>query len=371
MSAPPHPWPAPAGVANDGNTPVALAGGPHVRWSVDLGKRLAADIVADRHGWWFARGAGFVMGGDRTGRWRRVGQAFQPCLLEAGLLALPRPDTTMVAVQPQDGTEVWSTPGRHVYATPTGGEGLVSCEIRGRDWFLVAIDSGGAVRWSRPTPEPVAAPLVLPAGNFVHVTRRAIEAFDLAGKLLWTASPVGFDKPAPDKHEFTRAAVTLASDRLAVGTDGYEWRGYLILDPQLRSAVPWPSQGWTAPDAEPLAVRRFPSPEALVTRLQATMLVTAVDGSEQRSEPFRTTPYAYAIDPQGRIAVAYTHTAEYHDRYKGGDPDRLPGRCGVALFEADGRRLWTWDAPGPLGGFAVSAAGEILVTSEGRLWAIA
>jgi hypothetical protein len=366
-----QPWPAPTGAANDGNTPVTFAGGSATRWTVELGERLAECIVADAEGRWFAMGPGFVIAGDRAERWRYQGRAFRPCLLDDGLLVLPRCENGLVTVRPENGAEAWTAPGEHVYVAPVGGGGLITCESRDSDWFLVGFDPGGAIRRSRLAGAPVGPPLALPEGAVVSASRRTIEAFDRRGEVLWAASPDGFDAPPHRQHEFTTAAVGLESGRLAVGTDAYEWRGYLILDPARRSAAPWPPHGWIAPDAEPLAVRPFPPPEALVTRLQATMLVTAVDGEERREHALPTRPYAYAVDPRGRIAVGYTHTAQYHDRYKGGDPDRLPGRCGVALFEADGRRLWTWDAPGPLGGFAVSAAGEILVTSEGRLWAIA
>jgi hypothetical protein len=101
------------------------------------------------------------------------------------------------------------------------------------------------------------------------------------------------------------------------------------------------------------------------------MLVMGVEGLERRVEQLRNPPYAYAVDPSGAIAVAYTLDADYHDRYLWYDEGRaLRGQSGVALFDPDGQRRWVWDAPGPLGGFAISADGEILVTSEGRLWAI-
>jgi hypothetical protein len=125
-------------------------------------------------------------------------------------------------------------------------------------------------------------------------------------------------------------------------------------------------------DQLPVAVRRLPSrPLALVTRHMATVCDTALDGSAVRHMPLPTPPIGYAVDPTGAIAVAYTHSVAYHDRYLWHDEGKaLRGCCGVALFDADGTRRWTWDAPGPIGGFAISADGEVLVTSEGELWAL-
>lgn len=364
-----HPWPTPAGTAQEGSTPVRLRGGD-VRWSVELGHRLASNIVADAEGRWFARSEGIVVAGDAlTVLWRRAANVLRPSILHDGSLVLPCADAGLAVVQPGSGAEVWSVPGYCWAASPTDSDGLAVLVSVKPDWSLLVVESGGAQRWSRSTGIPVAAPLVGDDGTVVSVSKYRLEAFDRDGRALWNASPAGFETP-PDQGRFTTQAVALDDARVLVGVDS-SWLGYLIVNPAARTAVRWPPGGDRATPASPLAVRRSPQPLGVVTWLQTKMLVMAVDGLERRIEQLRNPPYAYAVDPSGAIAVAYTLDADYHDRYLWYDEGRaLRGQSGVALFDPDGQCRWIWDAPGPLGGFAISAEGEILVTSEGRLWAI-
>ena len=370
MMAPLHPWPTAAGIAQDGTTSVELRGGGSVRWSAEVGQRLATEIVTDAHERWFARSEGGIVAGVRDSvLWRRAATVLAPSLLSDGLLALPAPDPGLAVVTPAEGVEVWSIHGYYWATTPRAGGGVAAIRQVQADWSLVILEAGGFVRWSRPVGMPVAAPLVLVDDTVVSVSRERIEAFDTRGQPLWSVSPDGFAGPI-GKGRFTTQAVPIDGERILVGVDGHDWLGYVIVDPVARTTARWPQEGDRATPAAPLAVRRNPV-LALVTWLQHTMLVNSFDGSERGATQLPAEPYAYAVDPPGRIAVAYTLDTEYHDRYLWHDHGRaLRGLSGVALFEPDGRHRWTWNAPGPLGAFAVSAAGEILVTSEGRLWAI-
>src|SRR6185295_10396833 len=104
--------------------------------------------------------------------------------------------------------------------------------------------------------------------------------------------------------------------------DGYSWLGFLILDPARRRATPWPpdNRSKVAP-RPPIALRRAPAPLALVAPLQAMLRLVVLDGAgsdaldassgssstvELWTEHLRRAPYACAVDPQGRVAVAYT-----------------------------------------------------------------
>lgn len=363
-------WPTSSGAALDRNTPVELAGG-EVRWSVELGHRLATDVVADGERRWFARCPGEVVAGDARGvAWRRPAAVLAPAILDDGLVALSS-DTELVAAQPATGDPAWSVPGHCTHATPRVGGGAAAVFWNGPQASLVSIDEGARVRWSRRVDAPVAAPLVLPGDTVVYVALDRISAFDGTGRALWDASPGGFDA-VPATGRFTTQAVELAGGQILVGVTHDSFLGYAIVEPAAGTLRRWPADADRATPASPFGVRRHPAPLALLTWLQATMLVIPVDDSERRREPLPTPPVAFAIDPAGRIAVSYTLDAGELDRYAWHDPEHaLRGRSGVALFDTGGARRWTWDAPGPLGGFAVGAAGEVLVTSEGRLWALA
>ena len=203
-----HPWPTPAGTAQEGSTPVRLRGGD-VRWSVELGHRLASDIVADAEGRWFARSEGIVVAGDAlTVLWRRAANVLRPSILHDGSLVLPCADAGLAVVQPGSGAEVWSVPGYCWSASPTDSDGLAVLVSVKPDWSLLVVESGGAPRWSRSTGIPVAAPLVGDDGTVVSVSKYRLEAFDRDGRVLWNASPAGFETP-PDQGRFTTQAVAL------------------------------------------------------------------------------------------------------------------------------------------------------------------
>jgi hypothetical protein len=364
-----HPWSTPAGSAQDGSTCAPLRGGS-VRWSVELGFRMASDVIADRDGRWFARADGLVVARPAGAElWRRSMPVLRLSLLDDGLVVLSCGESGLVVVEPATGADAWSVPGYYWAASAMDG-GALAAVVQRPDWSLAVVESGGVERWTRATGMPVAAPLIRDDGTIVSVSRDRLEAFDQRGAPLWTAGTAGFDGAAA-QGRFTTQAVSIDTSRILVGLDAHSWLGYLMVDPVARTGSRWPPPGDRATPAPPLAVRRFLPPFAVVTWLQTRLLVSALDETDRRAEDLPTPPYAFAVDQTGAIAVAYTLDAEYHDRYMWHDEGRaLRGRSGVALFDPRAGRRWVWDAPGPIGGFAVSADGDILVTSEGRLWAI-
>jgi hypothetical protein len=199
-------------------------------------------------------------------------------------------------------------------------------------------------------------------------------AFGASGEPLWRAAATGFGaRPVNDEGVLSTQPFVLDGGRIAVGARTGEWRGYLLVEPAAKSAIPWRlPNGAMVADGLPVAVRRAPPrPLAIVSHDMFRVMVTALDASEVHDFPLPATPSGFAVDPTGALAVAYSVDHNRREENAWFDQPRvLNGRSGITVFGPDGQPRWTWDAPGPLGGFAVSAAREILVTSEGRLWAI-
>ena len=385
---PRHLWPASSGVAQNGTTPIALEGQGVVSWSLPIPVRMASQLVADVEGRWFLRTPDLVVAGNRQAvLWQRDAGAEEPCLLDDGSLVVPFRGE-LLALDPATGTARWSVSGQHVHAAPLPDGGCGAVRVNQRESTLVVLDGAGVTRWEARVAGSVAPPIGRSDGSIVLASEPWIEAFDASGTRRWRVSVEGFDLSPGERQRFTTQPLDLDGERLIVGADGYSWLGFLIIDPARRSTRPWPpdNRPKVAP-RPPIALRRAPAPLALVAPLQAMLRLIAIDGVrddvvdeafdappstiELWTEPLRRPPYACAVDPQGRIAVAYTDSTDLHDPYLWGNgAEEMRGRSGVALLDPDGRRRWTWDAPGPLGGFAVGAAGEILVSSEGRLWAL-
>jgi hypothetical protein len=374
-----QPWPISSGTAQSGTTEVALDGRGAVAWSVPIPTRMASELVADADGRWFLRTPDLIAAGDRRAiLWQWEGPAQEPCLLDDGSLVVPLRDE-IAALDPATGEARWSIAGQHVHAAPllTGGVSVI--RVRNHDSTLVVLDGDGMTRWEADVAGSVAPPVGRADGSVMLASERWVEAFDAGGAPRWRASVGGFDVPPDENRAFTTQPIDLDGQRVIVGADAYDWLGFLMLDPASRSASRWPADSrLTVAPQSPLALRRHPSPLALAVPFHATLRLIGLDGAAGSSsaieiwtETLQRPPYACAIDPQGHVAVAYTESPELHDPYLWGDGAKeMRGRSGVALLEPDGRRRWTWDAPGPLGGFAIGAGGEILVTSEGRLWAL-
>jgi hypothetical protein len=374
-----HPWPMSTGIAQHGTTHVGLGGRGTVTWSLPIPVRMAPQLVADVEGRWFLRTPDLVAAGNRDAiLWQRDASAEEPCLLDDGGLVVPFRDE-LVALDPATGATRWSVAGQHVHAASLSGGGCGAVRVRDRESTLIVLDRAGATQWEAKVAGSVAPPIGRCDGSVVLASEPWVEVFEADGARRWRASVDGFDVAPIETHRFTTQPLDLGGERLVVGADGYDWLGFLVLDASRRTATPWPPGGHppVAP-SPPVALRGCPTP-ALVAPFQAMLRLIALDDQTESqttvelwTESLRRPPYACAVDPWGRVAVAYTDSVELHDPYLwGGGAEQMRGRCGVALLEPDGRRRWTWDAPGPLAGFAVGAAGEILVTSEGRLWALA
>jgi hypothetical protein len=386
---PRHQDPARSGIRQNGTTPVALDGQGIVSWSLPIPVRIASQLAADVAGRWFLRTPELVAAGNHGGLlWQREAAAEEPCLLDDGSLVVPFREE-LLALDPANGTRRWSVSGQHVHAAQLPGGGCSAVRVNQRESTLVVLDRAGLTRWEAKVAGSVAPPIGRSDGSIVLASDAWLEAFDADGARRWRASVAGFDVPPGESQMFTTQPLDLDGERVIVGVDGYSWLGFLIVDPARRRITPWPPDGGPkiAPRA-PFALRRDPRPLALVAPLQAMLRLIALDDAagdalddpaastsastvELWTEHLRRPAYACAVDPQGRVAVAYTDSTDLHDPYLWANgAEEMRGRCGVALLEADGRRRWTWDAPGPLGGFAIGAAGEILVSSEGRLWAL-
>lgn len=376
MKMMPQPWPGPLGAENAGRTPVVLALGGQVRWSIELPVRTLWYLLAAADNRWAAGGQNLIAGGDQQGvTWQRHEPCSPPALQENGGspgVAVARGAHGMALLNLDDGSERWAREGFHAVVAAAGAA-IASIAIGEHERSLVLLEPNGALRWSHPVDHPIGTPLAW-ENTIVFASAHEVTAFSLGGKELWRASPLGFGVPAANKEDvLSTHPFALDERRIAIGARTGEWRGYLIVDPSEQSADPWRlPNGAMVADELPVAVRRIPpKPLAIISHQLFRVGITALDGTEVGDWPLPAAPSAFAVDPTGAVAVAYSLDATRHDKYLWHDEGRaVHGRSGITIFEPDGRPRWTWDAPGPLGGFAVNAAGEILVTSEGRLWAI-
>jgi hypothetical protein len=380
MTRIPHSWRTPLGAASAGATDVTISDRGAVRWAIDVPFRSGRSILASRDGRWVVANDGRIVVGDSlTIRWQLETRCWPPALADDGTLILPR-SSCLSAHQLDDGDECWRVEGPHgcLGDTLQGGD-RPALRYDQSQWVLTVIAGDGGPRWEAAVDEPIGPPV--PLGDLVVLpSRSVVTAFVPGGDVAWRASVGGFDRAAArPEHHFTSHAFRIDDHRLGVGadsfdTDGFDRPGMMIIDAQARTAVPWRApNGVVISTMSPYAVSRHHATGglALVVRHQATMDVIALDGSTAWDAKFCTPPVAFATDPGGRVAVAYTHNQDYHDAYAWHDEGKaLRGRCGVAVFDADGHALWSWDAPGPIGGLAVAADGAILITSQGKLWAL-
>jgi hypothetical protein len=381
MTAAVHPWGTPRGADNAGTTPIEIGASGTVRWSVPLPARLAHSIVASADGGWVAVGNDvsdravrtFLCAGDRSAViWTRDEPCVALALVDgASSLAVARGRAGLAVLALANGDVVWARELPCSTVTVLPGAEFAVVEQHGGASRLVRLDSAGHPRWSVPAATPLG-PVLARDDLSIATSKDELVAVDAGGDVIWRASPAGFGAAATPGHVFTIAPVAL--DRyLLVGTDAHAWRGFLLVDPDARTLEPWRLPNGVLPlDQAPVAVRRLPGhPLAVISRHMATLCDTALDGSVIHHLALRTPPVGIAVDPTGSVAVAYSDDVGYHDRYLWHDEGRaLRGRSGVALIGVDGQLRWRWDAPGPVGGFAVSAEGAVLVSSEGRLWGI-
>lgn len=367
------------GLQNTAGAPAVFGARGAVSWSIELPIRQAPNLLAARNQHWVASARSFLAVGDASGvRWRRDRPCYEPALFELDgrvHVALPSHEDGLTAVELDGGAVRWTRAGSYAFLAVVAGQRLAAVDYSQDARALVLLDPDGALRWSKPA-DGAAAGLPLAFGDLVvYAARQEVKAFTVDGELAWQASPDGFQQPAASaKHHFTTSPFALDARRVAVGAEAQGWSSFVVLDPEAQQARPMIlPNGSMVTDTLPFALRQVHGlPLAIAIAPLWNLQLIALDGSSFFQVEFSSRPYAFAFDATGAIAIAHTYDTDYYDRNKWHDGGRrLLGRCRVAVLEPDGRQRWSWEAPGPLAGFAVSSTGEILVTSEGRLWAIA
>ncbi|APR85093.1 Hypothetical protein A7982_10442 [Minicystis rosea] len=364
---------------NDSVSPVRAACSGRVLWSTPLPAREAHALVVTAAGHCLVASE-VALTAIAEGRivWTRPGRVGQPVARKDGsvLVGLPRRDG-LVALDQMTGAELF-----HRADFPAGlsrptllPDGHIQViTVRDEESHVTLLDPDGTPRWSRVVR---GAPYITVAddGRLVVIDGGLLRAFDAEGNTAWLAGRGGFihateDVPAEGTEDRLCTPIALGDGRILAGATIPSSADLLIFDPTSRTVVPWPNRGDVAlPSDLPIAVMRLPGQEpALVLALHAYVMLVDHAGNHVFRRGLPRPAIAILVDAEGTILVAYTTSADYWDKYH--DVDDLSKQCGVRAYDASGRLLFEWQAPGPVSALALGPSGEVLVVAANRLWAL-
>jgi len=256
---------------------------------------------------------------------------------------------------------------------------------------LLRIDMSGEVVWSRQLSQRSTYPPLLVMDLIVVGDGSYCRAYDRDGVLRWIANRNGFQLPGSTRHSDLATAQDGSADEVRTpvirfGSKlilvGFRWSagsGFFVFDLGEHNVRPLRTH---LPMRGPVAAPQIPSERSrlvAVGRLkqdnhgyfQPTVVTVDRHGDILWTYQTSVEMHAIAADAAGKIFIAGSPSVTRWEQYHSAPLYNQKEECFVHGFNHDGEQLFTWYAPGPISApLAIGANGELLVVSEGRLWAI-
>ncbi len=290
--------------------------------------------------------------------------------------------------------------GKPMGALPAGGwttpaithDGhVVYRRYLGNKVHLQKVGLSGELVWSRPlTRRSIDPPLALPE-LIVIGDGSYCRAFNQQGVLQWRVNRNGFrlengsteSKAAimaeGADEEVRTPIVWLGHDLLLAGLSWSRGYGFYIFDIGAYTVRPL---GVHLPLGEPLAVPHLQSTgSCLVTvawpeedeygSLRSGVIMVDLQGNVLWTHRTAIKPHAIVADVMAKVFLACSPSFGRWEKYRHWPQYDLEKECFLRCLGPDGQELFTWYAPGPISEpLAIGLGGELLLVSEGQLWAI-